>query len=153
MSGSSTQVLTTGILIGLAVGATLTLTCVQVPRWIRAWNEKRAVRWTDNDVNEIEEWEQYVSGTQTPTSELPIIKAEPVWVRPVEEHGALIPQWRAEIPPPPSPYRGPPFWDLRNWAVWHMGDLLPDIGAIYDVKKPGRHRLVPHTREAAVWGP
>jgi hypothetical protein len=144
----STQTLTTGILIGFVVGVGLSCAGFLTRKWVRRYQEYRASRWTDEDLTEVQAWERYVGGYNTDTAELQKVTATPEWVRPVEEHGASIPAWIQAVPPPPTLFRGPPLWDLRNWMIWNLGDLLP-TGIIVEQDSP-RHRMVLLPREAVV---
>ncbi len=140
------QAFTAGIGVGATAAFTVSALIWQIPKAVRRFLDWRAVHWTDADELEIRAFEQYVDGYNTDTGEIapvsPAVMTE--WVRPDEEPGSIIPQWRPHkvsllaLPP----YKGPSIVRVRDWINWNYGDVLSKWSISVDQQNGGRHRLV-----------
>jgi|KBSSwiStaDraftv2_1062776.scaffolds.fasta_scaffold11571_3 hypothetical protein len=143
---NTTQAFTAGIAVGATGAFTLSVLIWQIPKAVRRFLDWRAARWTDADELEIRAFEQFVDGYNTDTGEIapvsPAVMTE--WVRPDEEPGSIIPQWRPHnvsvlaLPP----YKGPSIVRVRDWVNWNYGDLLYKWSMSGNQQNGGRHRLV-----------
>jgi hypothetical protein len=140
------QAFTAGIAVGATGAFTVSVLIWQIPKAVRRLLDWRAARWTDADELEIRAFEQYVDGYNTDTGEIaPVSPAVmTTWVRPDEEPGSIIPQWRPHnvsllaLPP----YTGPSIMRFRDWIKWNYGDLLYSWSMSVNQQNGGRHRLV-----------
>jgi hypothetical protein len=142
------QAFTAGIAVGGTGASTVSLLIWRIPKLVQRFLDWRSARWTDADELEIRAFELYVDGHNTDTGEIapvsPVMRTE--WVRPDDEPGSIIPQWRphnVSLLALPT-YTGPSIVRIRDWIKWNYGDLLPkwSINLDGNQQNGGRHRLV-----------
>ena len=122
-----------GVFSGLAIGYVLWRLPAQFNKPSR--QERKRL-----EEEQVTQWHEKLLATPMRTLEEIAEDREPEWVRPVL---ALGMRREAYAPPPPKiPYSGPPWWKVKDYFAWNMGDLLNHWSIDVHQQDSSRHRLL-----------